>query len=52
VIFFVHRLAALYLRLRRKRPPLDDMLSAWAGGRWHHGVYKSAKKSAGAARVA
>lgn len=35
----LHRLAAVFLRLRG-RPPLEEMLSAWAGGRWHMGCYQ------------
>jgi hypothetical protein len=44
VTLFLHRLAALYLRLRRKRPPLEDMISAWSGGRWDPRCYRAAAK--------
>lgn len=40
----LHRLAALYLRLRGRRPPLADMLSAWSGGRWDPRCYRAAAK--------
>jgi hypothetical protein len=44
VTLLLHRLAALYLRLRRKRVPLDDLLSAWAGGRWDPRVYEQQRR--------
>lgn len=40
----LHRLAALYLRLRKRRPPLEDLISAWSGGRWHMGVYETRRR--------
>jgi hypothetical protein len=36
----LHRLAAFYLRLRKKRPPLEDLISAWSGGRWDPRCYE------------
>lgn len=43
-MILLHRIAALYLRLRRKRVPLEDLVSAWSGGRWHMGVYRSPER--------
>lgn len=49
----VHRLAAMVLRLRGKRPPLEDMISAWSGGRWDPRCYEAkAKRSPSAATEA
>ena len=48
-MILLHRLAALYLRLRRKRVPLEEMLSAWAGARWELRCYRkpAGERSAG-----